>query len=52
MALEAKRLLAYTDEPVAEIGYRLGFPEPTNFGRFFAREVGLSPGSFRISARE
>jgi AraC-like DNA-binding protein len=52
VALEAKRLLAYTDQPVAEIGYRLGFPEPTNFGRFFAREVGLSPGSFRMSARE
>jgi AraC-like DNA-binding protein len=52
VALEAKRLLAYTDEPVAEIGYRLGFPEPTNFGRFFAREVGLSPGAFRLSARE
>ena len=47
MALEAKRLLACTDLPVAEIGQRLGFPEPTNFGRFFHREVGASPGTFR-----
>jgi AraC-like DNA-binding protein len=52
VALEAKRLLAYTDEPVAEIGHRLGFPEPTNFGRFFGREVGMSPGAFRTDARE
>lgn len=51
VALEAKRLLAYTNQPVAEIGYRLGFPEPTNFGRFFAREAGVSPGAFRISSR-
>ncbi|MDG4786261.1 AraC family transcriptional regulator [Micromonospora sp. WMMD1102] len=47
VALEARRLLAATDLPVAEIGRRLGFPEPTNFGRFFQREVGHSPGAFR-----
>jgi AraC-like DNA-binding protein len=49
-ALEARRLLACTDLPVAEIGQRLGFPEPTNFGRFFHREVGCSPGAFRARA--
>ncbi|GAA2540807.1 AraC family transcriptional regulator [Winogradskya consettensis] len=47
VALEARRLLACTDMSVAEIGRRLGFGEPTNFGRFFHREVGLSPGAFR-----
>jgi AraC-like DNA-binding protein len=47
VALQARRLLAATDEPVARIGRRLGFPEPTNFGRFFTREVGMSPGAFR-----
>jgi AraC-like DNA-binding protein len=51
VALQARRLLAATDEPVAEIGQRLGFPEPTNFGRFFHREVGASPGGFRAAAR-
>ncbi len=50
VALEARRLLACTDESVAEIGRRLGFGEPTNFGRFFHREVGLSPGAFRGAA--
>lgn len=50
VALEAKRLLAGTDLPVAEVGRRLGFAEPTNFGRFFQREVGSSPGGFRAEA--
>jgi AraC-like DNA-binding protein len=50
VALEARRLLACTPLSVAEIGRRLGFPEPTNFGRFFHRETGLSPGAFRTTA--
>jgi AraC-like DNA-binding protein len=52
VALEARRLLACTPLSVAEIGRRLGFPEPTNFGRFFHREVGVSPGSFRAGGGE
>ncbi|BCJ55360.1 AraC family transcriptional regulator [Actinoplanes sp. NBRC 14428] len=50
VALEARRLLACTDLSVAEIGRRLGFGEPTNFGRFFHREAGMSPGAFRAEA--
>ena len=49
VTLEAMRLLAVTDDPIADIGRRLGFPEPTNFGRFFARETGQSPGNFRAA---
>ncbi|MEU5277938.1 AraC family transcriptional regulator [Streptomyces asoensis] len=51
VALEARRLLAHTDEPVAAIGRRLGFPEPTNFGKFFTRHAGVTPGDFRRSHR-
>ena len=51
VALEAKRLLAESDLPVAEVGSHLGFSEPTNFGRFFARTVGSSPGQFRAESR-
>ncbi|MEV1290164.1 AraC family transcriptional regulator [Micromonospora sp. NPDC049679] len=51
VALQAMRLLAATDLPVADVGHRLGFPEPTNFGRFFQREVGCSPGAFRAALR-
>ncbi|MFI6264075.1 helix-turn-helix transcriptional regulator [Micromonospora sp. NPDC051006] len=52
VALQASRLLAATDDPIARIGRRLGFSEPTNFGRFFTREVGMSPGAFRASREE
>jgi len=50
VALQASRLLAATDEPIAWIGRRLGFSEPTNFGRFFTREAGVSPGAFRAAS--
>ncbi|MFG1868406.1 helix-turn-helix transcriptional regulator [Micromonospora arborensis] len=49
VALQAGRLLAATDQPIAQIGRELGFSEPTNFGRFFTREVGVSPGAFRAA---
>ncbi|MBQ0978277.1 helix-turn-helix transcriptional regulator [Micromonospora zamorensis] len=49
VALQAGRLLAATDQPIAQIGRHLGFSEPTNFGRFFTREVGVSPGAFRAA---
>jgi AraC-like DNA-binding protein len=51
VALEAKRLLAESDLSVAEVGAQLGFTEATNFGRFFARTAGRSPGAFRARAR-
>ncbi|MEU1803659.1 helix-turn-helix transcriptional regulator [Streptomyces sp. NPDC019937] len=51
VALEAQRLLAHTDEPVAAIARRLGFPESTNFGKFFTRHTGTTPGAFRGSLR-
>jgi AraC-like DNA-binding protein len=50
VALEARRLLACTELSVAEIGRQLGFGEPTNFGRFFHREAGVSPGAFRAGS--
>ncbi|MFD4511146.1 helix-turn-helix domain-containing protein [Streptomyces sp. NPDC058457] len=49
--LEAKRLLANTDLPVAAVSARLGFTEPTNFSKFFTRESGLTPGTFRHTQR-
>jgi len=50
--LEAKRLLAYSELPVAEVGYRLGFEDPNYFARFFRQRAGMSPGKFRqLAAR-
>jgi AraC-like DNA-binding protein len=47
IVLEAKRLFQHTDLTATEIGYRLAFDDPSYFGRFFKREVGISPGQFR-----
>jgi len=47
IALEAKRLLVHTGLPVLAIADKLGFDEATNFVKFFRREVGCVPGSFR-----
>jgi AraC-like DNA-binding protein/quercetin dioxygenase-like cupin family protein len=52
LALEAKRLLAHSDETVAEIGYRLNFEDASYFGRFFKRETGMSPNAFRRQIRQ
>lgn len=45
--LEAKRLLAHTGESVKEIGFDLGFDEPTNFIKFFRKYSNLTPLEFR-----
>ena len=50
--LEAKRLLAHTDLTVSQTCYTLSFDDPSYFGRFFKRETGQSPESFRKSIRE
>lgn len=45
--LEAKRRLLYTSGTVADIGYALGFSDPSNFGTFFKRHASVTPGTFR-----
>lgn len=49
IALEAKRLLAYTPLSTKEIAYRLGFDEPTFFVQFFKRVAGATTRAFRAS---
>lgn len=51
VVLEAKRLLAHTDISVSAIGHRLNFSEPTNFGKYFAARVGVTPMQFRAAQR-
>jgi len=51
VALQAKRLLAHSDLPVAAVSRALGFSEPTNFGKFFTRATGRTPGEFRRTQR-
>jgi AraC-like DNA-binding protein len=45
---EAKALLRHTDWNISEIGYCLGFEEPTHFNNFFKKQTSLSPTAFRI----
>ena len=52
LVLEAKRLLAHSDTPAAEIATDLGFPDASYFGRFFRRHVAQPPGAFRAAIRE
>jgi len=45
--LEAKRLLAHSTDSVKEIGFQLGFNEPTNFIKFFRKHNTATPAEFR-----
>jgi AraC-like DNA-binding protein len=47
LALEAKRLLLYTDMTAAQVADRLGFDDPAYFARFFKREAGAPPSVYR-----
>jgi YesN/AraC family two-component response regulator len=47
LATEAKSLIQYTDFEIAQIAYQLNFSDPTNFGKFFKKQTGLSPSAFR-----
>jgi AraC family transcriptional activator of pobA len=43
--------LVFTFDSAQEIGYRLGFTDPAYFSRFFLRQVGQTPRSWRLAER-
>ena len=45
--LEAKRLLVHGNKSIKEIGFELGFEEPTNFIKYFRKHIGKTPMEFR-----
>ncbi|NII24337.1 helix-turn-helix domain-containing protein [Pseudoflavitalea sp. X16] len=49
--LEAKRLLAHTNESIKEVGFSLGFEEPTNFIKYFKKHALTTPTEFRENLR-
>ncbi|MFD8936938.1 helix-turn-helix domain-containing protein [Streptomyces sp. NPDC059578] len=51
VVLEAKRLLAHSDDPASRIADRLGFPSPTHFSKFFHHRTGQTPSDFRVAVR-
>lgn len=44
---EAKRLLLYTESSVNEIAYQLDFKDNSHFSKYFKRNVGKTPLSYR-----
>ncbi|WP_439122775.1 helix-turn-helix domain-containing protein [Marivita sp.] len=44
---EASRLLAFTQLPVSEVGYRLGFIDPSYFSKRFRAARGQTPSDYR-----
>ncbi len=50
--LDAKRMLLHSSLSVSEIGYRLGFKDPSYFSRFFRRYEDATPAAFRNQIRE
>lgn len=51
IVLEAKRLLAHLDDPVADVAVRLGFDDAANFTKYFRHLVGVTPSAFRQQVR-
>lgn len=52
LIVESKRLLVHTNQTAGEISNHIGFKDSSYFGRFFKREVGLTPKDFRADYRE
>ena len=44
---EACRLLAFTRLPASQIGYRLGYNDPSYFSKRFSHTLGISPTKYR-----
>lgn len=45
--LEAKRLLFWTQLPIREVGWKIGFEDPAYFTRFFKKHTGKLPAAFQ-----
>ena len=49
--LEAKRLLHFSSMMVKEVGFYLGFDDPSYFVKFFKRQTGFLPSDFQSVGR-
>ena len=51
IVLEAKRMVLFTQKSYKEIGFDLGFDDPSHFSKFFKINAGLSLVQFKESIR-
>lgn len=51
LLLQAQRELAYTELPIKQIAFELGFSDAAYFTRFFRRHAGLAPAAWRSAQR-
>lgn len=49
---DAKYLLKHSDMTVQQVAYELNFPNQSFFGKFFKKQTGMSPGTYRASKEE
>lgn len=47
--LEAKSMIKHTQFTIQEIAYKLNFPSPSFFGKYFKRLTGMSPKQYKQS---
>lgn len=47
IVVESKRLLKHSTNSISEIGYQLGFHDPSHFVRFFKSKTNLTPKEFQ-----
>ncbi len=51
LLLQAQRELAYTELPIKQVAFELGFSDAAYFTRFFRRHAGLAPAAWRSAQR-
>ncbi|BFM06876.1 helix-turn-helix domain-containing protein [Halioxenophilus aromaticivorans] len=49
---EAKRRLIFTQQPLEQIAYHLGFKDAAYFSRLFKKQEGRSPKEYRLAAED
>lgn len=52
LILESQKFLRETEMQIADIGFRLGYNDPSNFTKFYKGMTGHTPKQFRIQNSE